>query len=222
MALQVEDKIFLIDCGPDFRSQAIAQDIRHVDALLLTHTHFDHIAGIDDLRIFCLRSQEAMPCYLSEKSQEELQKKYYYLFEKDDESVVRLNYNVLKNPRGSFKALGVSFRYFTYYQSSMKVTGYRIGNFAYVTDIKEYEGALFDDLIGIDYLVLSMQRKEGSYAHLSLRDIIDIQEKVRPQYCYITHMGHEIDYYDLKEYLPIGIAPAFDGLSFWINLENKI
>ncbi len=219
IVLQVEGKNILFDCGPDFHSQAIAQEIKDIDAFLLTHTHFDHIAGLDDLRIFSLRKQAAIPCYLSQKSYDDLRKRYYYLFEKDDESVVRLNYNVLNKPAGLFKVLGVDCHYFTYYQGSMEVAGYRIGNFAYVTDIKRYEEELFDHLIGVEYLILSMQRKDASHAHLSLEDVIAIRERVHPQHCYITHMGHDIDYHDLKESLPAGILPAFDGLSFWINLD---
>lgn len=221
IALQVEEKTFLFDCGPDFRAEALSAHIQTVDAVILTHTHFDHTAGLDDLRIFCLRKKGSIPCYLSQTSLEDLQKRYYYLFEKDDESVVRLDFNVLEQLSGAFNILGVPFRYFTYQQNSMPVTGYRVGNFAYVTDIKQYDESLFNELAGVEYLILSMQKKTASNAHLSLEDIVMMQKRIKPKHCYITHMGHDIDYYDLKNSLPLGILPGFDGVSFWINLPDE-
>lgn len=221
IALQVEEKTVLFDCGPDFRAEALVANIQTVDALILTHTHFDHTAGLDDLRIFCLRKKGSIPCYLSQTSLDDLQKRYYYLFEKDDESVVRLDFNVLEKLSGTFNLLGVPFRYFTYQQNSMPVTGYRIGDFAYVTDIKQYDESLFSELEGLEYLILSMQKKTASNAHLSLEDIVEIQKRIKPKHCFITHMGHDIDYYDLKNSLPLGILPGFDGVSFWINLPDE-
>lgn len=214
LVIEVEDKTILIDCGPDFRAQALAAGLKKIDMLLLTHTHFDHIAGLDDLRIFCLRKKGAIPCYLSEHSYEDIQKRYYYLFEKTDESVVRLDCHVLEEPQGSFDL----FRYFTYSQNGMVVLGFRLGNFAYLTDIKQYDDSLFDELQGVEYLILSMQQRKFSHAHLNLDDIIAFHERVNPRHSYITHMGHDIDYHELKTALPAGMEPSYDGLTFWIEL----
>jgi phosphoribosyl 1,2-cyclic phosphate phosphodiesterase len=217
IAIEMGEKILLVDCGPDFREQAIAADIKHVDALLLTHTHFDHIAGLDDLRIFGIRSRVLTPCYLSMSSYIDLQKRYYYLFEKEDDSIVRLKFHKLEKERGDFHPLDIPMRYFTYSQNGMSVLGYRLGNFAYVTDIKQYTEAIFEDLRGVEYLIISMQKKEKSNAHLSLEELLSFHAKIKPRHCYITHMGHDIDYDDLKNSLPVSVEPGYDGLSFWIN-----
>lgn len=220
LAVQIEEKTLLIDCGPDFRTQAISAGLSRVDALLLTHTHFDHIAGLDDLRIFNFRTNAAIPCYLSESSFDDLQKRYYYLAGRHDNSVVRLEFHKLSTKKGSFEVGGVTVSYFSYRQNEMSVFGFRFGDFAYVTDIKQYSEELFDELQGVQFLILSMQQKGISKGHLSFEDVLNIHERVKPRHCFLNHMGHEIDFEELKSSLPLGVEPGFDGLHFWINLPD--
>jgi phosphoribosyl 1,2-cyclic phosphate phosphodiesterase len=212
--VQTGGKQLLIDCGPDFRQQALAHHIQRIDGLLLTHVHFDHIAGIDDLRIYCIRQNQAIDCLLSQESLDDLEKRYSYLMHKDDDSVARFRFDRLVQSSGKREFATVPLSYFTYAQPGAKVTGYRFGSFAYVTDIKEFTEDIVQELQGIETLILGAYKKSASRMHFTIDEGLAFCKKVRPKQCYFTHMGHEIDYFTLRKQLPPNIEPAFDGLTF--------
>lgn len=213
--LQVGGKTLLLDVGPDFRQQALLYGIDRIDGLLLTHTHYDHIAGIDELRIFFVREKKAVPCLLSEESLEELKKRYEYLFHpaKEGESLTaKLDLKVLENDQGKTHFLGLKIGYLSFFQGGMKVTGFRIGNFAYVSDIREYESKVFDALEGVEVLVLSALRKEPSKLHFSLDEAIVFANQVKAKKTWLTHLSHAVDYEAVNRTLPSGIQLGYDGL----------
>lgn len=213
-------KTLLVDCGPDFRRQALAHNLQKVDGLLLTHTHFDHIAGIDDLRIYCIRKKEPIDCLLSKESLEDLEKRYYYMMHKDDATVARFRFVTLPQEKGSIEFQCVPIQYFTYSQPDMPVTGFRVGSFAYVTDIKQFSEEIFTALKGVDTLILGCHRLTESRMHFNLDQAVEFCQRLKPKRCYLTHMGHEIDYYSLRQHLPPYIEPAFDGLQFSFRLDH--
>jgi phosphoribosyl 1,2-cyclic phosphate phosphodiesterase len=213
--LKIEGKNYLIDVGPDFRLQALKHGIHKIDGLILTHTHFDHIAGIDELRIFSFLKEGNIPCLLSVDSYEELEKRYYYLFKgisKEDSATVLFDFLILKNDQGQVRFVDLPLIYFSYFQGSMKVLGFRLGNFAYVTDIKKFDETLFEILKDVDCLVLSALRKEESRLHFNLNDAIHFAERIGAKKTYLTHIAHEIEHLEVSKELPDSVNIGYDGL----------
>lgn len=209
------EKRFLIDIGPDFRTQALRHRIDRFDGLLLTHTHYDHIAGIDELRLFYVRHKKAVPCLLSEESLHELQVRYRYLFQPIGEAVslpAQLELHLLPDEIGEKEFCGMNIGYCSYFQGGMKVTGYRFGDFAYITDIREYDESVFVALKGVHTLVLSTLRKEGSRMHLTLDEAVAFARKTKAQKVLFTHISHALEFHQTNRELPLGMALAYDGL----------
>lgn len=213
--LSFQELRFLIDVGPDFRQQALAHHLDHIDGLLLTHTHFDHIAGIDELRVFYFRHKKPLPCLLSFESLEELKTRYAYLFQPIGTVPtisVQMEMHLLEEDQGEVDFLGIKVGYCSYFQGNMKVTGFRVGNFAYISDIKEYDPSLFVALQGVETLVVSALFEESSPLHLSLDEAIDFSKKVGARQAYITHISHKMEYESVSKKLPLNIRLAFDGM----------
>jgi len=213
--MRIGAKSFLIDVGPDFRQQALKFGIDHLDGLILTHTHYDHIAGIDELRIFYVRQNRELPCLLSQKSFEDLKTRYPYLFQRIGEAATlsaRLELHILPAMSGEIEFLGVKIGYFSYYQGDMAVNGYRIGDFAYVSDIREYDASIFAALKGVRNLVLSALREEPSQLHLSLEEAVSFARKVGAKKTLLTHMTHNLEHENTNAKLPSDVQLAYDGL----------
>lgn len=218
--LTLENKNILVDAGPDFRMQALKIGIEHLEGLIITHTHFDHIAGIDELRIFTFK--KPIPCLLSKESLEELNIRYHYLFKDkldNDSYVVKMDFQPLEGERGEVNFAGILFKYFSYLQGSMLVNGFRIGNFAYVTDIQKYPESIFDDLEGVEILVLSALRGGHSYIHFNLEEAVAFSKRVKATKTYLTHISHELDYEETNKKLPSEVRLGYDGLKISFNMD---
>lgn len=213
--LKIGGKTLLIDVGPDFRQQALKHKIETLDGLILTHTHYDHIAGIDELRIYFLRSKKSLPCLLSYESLEDLKKRYHYLFQPIGEVPTlsaQLDFTLLENDVGDIAFEGIKIHYFSYFQGGTKVNGFRIGDFAYVTDIREFDPSVFVSLKGVRKLVLSALRDEPSPLHLSLDQAVDFARTVGAEETRLTHISHAMNHEMINSRLPPSIQCGFDGL----------
>lgn len=210
--IRVEEKAILVDIGPDFWSQANKFGVDSIDGLILTHTHYDHIAGIDELRIFNVRQKKAMPCLLSLASYEELQKRYYYFFDPKGLSA-KLDCQTFQDEMGVADFLGLKIGYCNFFQSSMKVSGFRLGEFAYISDIQKYEDSIFDALQGVKTLVISALRPEKTPFHLSFDEAIQFSNRIEAKNTYITHLAHFTDHEAMNALLPPNMQVAFDGLT---------
>jgi phosphoribosyl 1,2-cyclic phosphate phosphodiesterase len=215
-----EKKTFLIDCGPDFRQQAIRYQIDHLDALLLTHTHYDHIGGIDDLRVLFFKKKIHLPCLISEESVPEIKKHYDYIFDAKNNISLKplLDFHVVKNDAGTVCLEGLEVKYFTFFQNKMKVLGFRIGDFAYITDIRQYRDEIFLSLQGVQELVISALDETASRAHFSVDQAIAFAQRVNARHTWLTHIGHHIDHEAMSRLLPRNIQLGYDGLEFKISL----
>lgn len=215
--VEMDGKKLLIDSGPDFRYQALRAHIHHIDGVLLTHTHYDHVGGLDDLRIFFFRQQEALPCLLSEVSYEDLRKRYDYLFkEKSHGSNVtaQLKFQILDSSRGHTTFQGIKLGYFSYKQGHMLVNGFRFGDFAYVSDISIYPETIFEDLKGIKTLVVSALRHTPAHVHFTVEQAVAFAKRTGAEQTYFTHISHELDHEETNALLPSGIHMGYDGLRF--------
>lgn len=212
--ITIGQKRFLIDAGPDFHTAALKYDIDHIDGMLLTHTHFDHCAGIDELRIFYVRHKKAVPCLLSEESLEELRRRYDYIFRTPANGgslTAQLTFQVLKGNEGKVEFEGIPITYFSYSQGGTKVTGFRIGDFAYVTDIRDYDDSIFASLEGVQTLIISALKDEPSPLHLSFQEAVDFANRVKAKETWITHVGHFLDHKQMNALLPPHVRIALDG-----------
>lgn len=210
--LRLGGKVLLIDIGPDFRQQALVHNLTQLDGLLLTHTHYDHVAGIDELRVMNFRQKAPFPCLLSQESLDDLHRRYYYLFQKPSSTAshaAQLACQALEGESGETEFLGLRIQYVSYAQGGMKVTGFRMGNFAYISDIREYAPTIFDALRGVEKLVLSALRAERSPVHLSIAEAAEFAERVGARETYLTHLSHAVD---AEHALPQGVALGYDGL----------
>jgi phosphoribosyl 1,2-cyclic phosphate phosphodiesterase len=202
--VRFQKKIFLIDVGPDFRQQALLYKIDRIDGLLITHTHYDHIAGIDDLRPF-FEKGNPMPCLLSQSSFDVLQQRYQYLF-----SSRYFAWRIAEE--GDLELAGIPLTCFHYEQSKMVVTGFRFGDFAYVSDIRTYTDEIFTALRGVKKLVVSALRHESSQAHFSLSEAVEFAERVGAYRTWLTHISHHLDHEATEQTLPERVRMGYDGL----------
>ena len=213
--VRIGSKAILIDVGPDFRQQALRSGIDRLDGVLLTHTHFDHIAGIDDLRSYYLWQKKPLPCLLSQESLRELQVRYSYLLQPIGASPTlsaQLELHVLLHERGMIDFLGAKIGYFSYFQGTMKVTGYRIGDLAYVSDIRTYSDEIFEWLSGVRTLVVSALRQELSQMMFSVDEAVAFSKRAGARMTWLTHMNHELDYEKINRILPSDVQLSYDGL----------
>lgn len=209
--IRAHGKAIVIDMGPDFRSQALQFGVDTLDGMLLTHTHYDHIAGIDEARIFNVRQKKSFPCLLSRSSFEEIKQRYDYFFNEAGLSA-KFDFFPFDEDIGETEFLGLPIGYCNFYQANMKVSGYRVGDFAYISDIQKYEESIFTALKGVHQLVLSALRPEASPFHLSFEEAIAFSKWVGAKETYITHLGHFSDHEEMQAMLPHGFHIAYDGL----------
>ncbi len=208
-------KAILIDVGPEFRLQALKYQINHLDAVLLTHAHADHIAGIDDLRSYFFLTGEKMPCVLSQATFDEVSLRYHYLLKPLHEGkniAAQIDFSILEKEFGKIEVAGIPIQYFTYYQLGTQVTGFRVGNFAYVSDIREYSEALIEALEGVEILVLSALRQTPTRMHFSVEEAVAFAKRINAKKTYLTHIAHELDHEATNALLPEEVQMSYDGL----------
>lgn len=219
--LTVEDKNFIIDVGPDFRAQALHYKIDKLDGVLLTHTHYDHIGGMDDLRVFYFLHKKRLPTLLSQETYEELKLRFHYFFQTKTTHTsprAQLDIQVLEGDFGETQFEGLTIKYVSYYQKEMKVTGFIFGGLAYISDISRYDPELITRLQGIDILILSALRYTRSEVHFSVQEAVDFSRSVKAKRTFLTHIAHDLEHDETSSKLPEGISLAHDGLEISFDL----
>lgn len=207
----------VVDTGPDFRQQMLREKVTKMDAVLITHCHKDHIAGMDDLRSFNFLQKKAMPIYASPDDQKVIKTEFSYAFaDKKYPGVpsfdlIDLHEKTLKINDLIINPIRVMHRY-------LPVFAFRIGNFAYITDANYISPESFDALKGIDILVIDSVRKEKHISHFSLSEAIEVAKQLNVKKTYFTHISHLMGKAaDVNAELPEGMQLAWDGLKIKIN-----
>lgn len=215
LLLRYEGKTLLIDAGPDFRMQALQNGLKTLDGILITHTHYDHVGGLDDLRAICFYTKKAIPALISKSSYEEVRVRYSYFFtpRRDNENYkVSFDFQVIEGKRGTVDFHGTNIGYTSYLQGNMEVFGYRFGDFAYITDIKEYSDTIFSDLKGVKTLVVSASSASKSHVHFTVSEAVAFIQKVGAETGYLVHLSHSLNRKEEEKRLPSHIFFAYDGL----------
>lgn len=209
--INLANKNVLIDSSTDLRSQALSTGLTKIDAVLYTHTHADHTHGIDDLRTFNFINKMSIPCFGSSQTIENLQDNFKYIF---DESYSaggkpKLELNTVD---GEFSIDDIRVIPIDIEHAQWIITGYRIGNMAYLTDCSGIPEHSKESLKDLDILIIGALRYKPHPAHLSVDEALEIIEELKPKRAFFTHMGHELDYVELSGRLPAGVEPAYDGM----------
>lgn len=214
--VQEADTNILIDCGPDFRQQMLAHPVSHIDAVLVTHEHYDHVGGMDDLRPF-----KGVNVYAFERVCAAIRRNMPYCFRTTPyPGVPEVVLNVIdeENP-APLTIGGLNITPVKCMHAQLPILGYRIGSFAYMTDIKSITDAEFAKLIGVKTLVVDALRIEEHFSHFSLQEAIGFAKRVGSETTYFTHASHRIGLYaKLEPTLPQGMHLAYDNLQIDITL----
>jgi len=205
----------LLDTATDLREQALAQRIDRVDAVLYTHAHADHILGLDELRIYNWYQKETIPVYGAAETLGNVRRTFWYAFERDSVggSAPRLETVEVDGP---FRVKGLEVVPVPMMHASLEVLGYRIGPFAYCTDVSLIPPSSLALLEGLDVLVLTALRHKPHPGHFTVEQALEIVRDLRPARTYFTHMTHDLDYETLERETPDNVHPAYDGLTLQI------
>lgn len=217
--ISIENIRILIDAGPDFRQQMLRHHVTHLDAILLTHEHNDHVVGLDDIRPFNFKQGTEMPVFALPRVIEDIKSKFSYIFE---------SYPYPGAPRVICKPIvgnntylfhqELSFTTINVMHGSLPILGYRFDDFAYITDASYIDEEALLLLQGLEILVINALQFRKHYSHFTFDEAVQIAETIGAKKTYLTHMSHEMGNFEhLLLKCPPNIYPAYDGLILHVN-----
>ena len=214
----VDDTSIVIDCGPDFRQQMLTSGCEKLDALLFTHEHADHTAGLDDIRPFFFRQKNDIPVYAHIRVLENLRIRFDYIFKTEDKypGAPSVQTFEVKNNEdfniGKAKITPINVNH-----GNLPVFGYRIQDFVYLTDVKSIDDSEIVKLKGAKVLVVNALREEPHQSHFSLQEALDFIHLVQPDKAYLTHISHLLGFHEeVQKRLPENVFLAYDNLKITI------
>lgn len=203
----------LIDIGPDFREQMLREQVKHLEGILITHAHRDHVGGIDDIRSFNYVQHRKMDIYGNATALEIIRRDYHYIFaEHQFPGLPEANLHLLSGDE-SFLVASQKVIPIRGLHKDMPVLGYRIGNLVYLTDCNYIEDKEVLKMAGCKVLVVGALRKEKHFSHFCLSEALELIEKVAPREAYLIHVSHQMGFHsEVEKELPPNVHLAFDGL----------
>jgi phosphoribosyl 1,2-cyclic phosphate phosphodiesterase len=207
----------LVDVPPDFRTQALRENLRSVDAVLITHDHADHICGLDDLRIFGFYTGQPMRIYSSAEVKQFIENRFFYAFDPPQTGggVPALDLRVIDAPMtlGDVRVTPVPV-----FHGRLPILGFRFNDFGYITDCRTLPDESKRALLGVKALILNALRHKPHSTHLSLMQAVDLAREIGAQQTFFTHMAHDLEHEETNRLLPPSIQLAYDGLR--ISIED--
>ena len=214
LLITVENKNILIDCGPDFRQQMLVNNITHLDAVLLTHHHYDHIFGLDELRSFT--NNKAMPICAEQYVVDTIKITFPYCFGENKYPGVA-TFDIRNIDNNEFEISEVKVLPIRVMHYNLPILGYRIGNMAYITDMLTISDEEIEKLKSLDVLIINALRHNEHISHQRLADALDVIRRVSPRRAYLVHMSHQMGLHDeISKQLPDNVYFAYDGLQIEI------
>ena len=211
--VSVDDKNILIDIGPDFREQMLRNEVSHLDAILVTHAHRDHVAGIDDIRPFNYYQKAPIDIYARDNAIVAIRRDYSYIFEKHIYPGLPEANLVEVSGKASFDVDNINIMPIEVMHKDLPILGYRIGDLTYITDANYISDQELEKLKDTKVLVINALRIETHFSHFSLSEALQIVNRIKPERAYLTHMSHEMGFYnEVSRSLPQNVFLAYDGL----------
>lgn len=212
-------EVVLIDTGPDLRQQALREKLTRVDAVLYTHTHADHLHGIDDLRAFCQLQRKQIPLYGNQPALDHIAAKFGYAL-RDPGDFWEIPVLSINRVEQAFELFGVTIVPIPVKHGRSDILGYRIGNMAYLTDISEIPQASMALLTGLNVLLLDCLRHKPHPTHINLEQSLAYASHINARDTYLIHMTHEMEFEALSRQLPTSVHVAYDGLKLDLNRDQ--
>mgnify|MGYP003328589649 CR=1 FL=1 len=216
--IEQDGKVLVIDSGPDFRQQMLRENVKRLDALVFTHSHKDHTAGMDDIRAFNYFMQQPTEVYATEFTQQVLRREFSYIFEERNyPGIPELNFHTI-NYSEKFFAAGIELQPIRVLHHRLPVLGFRIGDFTYITDANMIPEEEKKKIYGTKILVLNALRREKHISHFTLEEAVSVANDFKAEKTYFTHISHQMGLHDeVNKELPEGIELAYDGLKFVVG-----
>jgi len=214
--LEINGTCLAIDAGPDFRQQMLRENVKNLDAILLTHGHKDHVAGLDDVRSYNWAMQKPMDIYASAETHKVVKTEFSYAFGENRYPGVP-NLNLIEIDNQPFKIFSEEIIPISAFHNKMPVFGFRIKDFVYITDANFIPENELEKLRGTKVLVLNALRKKKHISHFTLDEALEIIDRIKPQSAYLTHLSHQMGFHnDVEDELPSQVHLAYDGLKLSI------
>lgn len=208
---------FIIDCGPDFRYQMLRSNCNKVDAVFFTHEHSDHVSGIDDLRPFYFNHGD-IEIYAHKRVVSNIKNRFNYIFNNDNNYPGVPVINPIEIANDVFKVNGLNITPINVKHNKLQVFGYRLEDFAYITDMKTISDFEILKLSNLKVLVLNCLRIEEHHSHLNLKEALDLVKIIKPKICYFTHISHYLGFHkEVESNLPDNIFLAYDQLTIEVS-----
>ena len=206
------EKNLLIDTSTDLRTQALRESLDRIDAVLYTHSHADHIHGIDDLRAFNMHQEGTIPCFGSDRTVERLHKSFDYIFSTEYNQSWTPNLSATA-VESTFIAAGVEVTPIEIFHGNATIFGYRIGDVAYLTDCSALPEESIEKLQGLKLLIIGALRHKPHPTHMTVEEAVEASGLLKPERTLLTHLGHNLEYVSENSALPDSVELAFDGMS---------
>lgn len=214
--IEWEANRYIIDCGPDFRQQMLAHQVSKINGILFTHEHNDHIIGLDDVRPFYFR-QGKISVYAHPRVVNALKKRFDYVFEEKNKYPGAPEVNVIELNGEPFKLDQLEVKPVNVLHNKLQVFGFRLKDFAYITDAKTISAEEKNKIKGLKVLVINALRKEPHHSHLNLEEALAIIKELQPEKAYLTHISHLLGFHDeVEAELPENVFLAYDNLKIEI------